>query len=145
MIFFSGLLVRFRPLAKKAWLCCAFLLALVYLDFRLPEEFAQIAPLQSFPRLLPELSLIPLAPIVLSLVIAALILIILISAMRSNAGALIGLATAFSLVLLNINPTFFALSDSLPNQWIASPSRFVTNFFKPEVLKMAQSNWTSVR
>ena len=144
LMLFTGLLVRRIPIARRAWLSCAVLFALVYLDFRIPEEFSQIAPLQSLPRLFPELSLIPIAPIALSIAIGGLILIIGLTLLRSNIGIFLGLIFTGVTLILNHKATPL-LADTAPKEWTISPSRYVTNFFSPEVLLNAKSDWRAIR
>jgi hypothetical protein len=136
---------QLNPAAKKAWLCCAIGLSLVFFDLRLSENFAQIAPLQSLARLLPELNLIPLAPIVLSIILTGLILILMLTSLNSIIGAFFGLAFGLIVVTSGPHSVLDAQTENLPIEWNNSPSRFVTTFFSPQVLKNANSNWKKFR
>lgn len=149
-ILIVGFLIRNNPLAKRAWLCCAAVFVFAFLDLRLPEEMAQIAPLQSLPRLIPELNQIALAPVAIGFVIAGLLLICFIMVSTSNILLYSGLL--LSSVALSLSNHSFkpltpddALSSQLPIQWTSSPSRFVTAFFSPEILQSAAKPWHGVR
>lgn len=142
-----GFLVRNNPLAKRAWLSCAALFVVAFFDLRLTEETAQIAPLQSISRLLPDLSLIALSPIAISLVVAGLILICSLSFISSTLGICLGLLITATTLLINEH-SGDPLSKSntrLPSQWVSSPSRPVVSFFTPEVLQTAAAPWHSIR
>lgn len=136
-----GLLTKLGRTARMGLMVSAMSLSFAYLDLKLSEDLAQISPLQSLSRLLPELNLIPLAPVALGISIVSLILLAMLTFLRSSTRILISLSSALILVLCAQVRIIDDSMSALPETWHKSPSRFTTNFFNPEILRSAQGSW----